>query len=69
MRNQAPLAEPDAPIEAVPADDYHVVGRDEPERAGAGARLVQGLLLVLILVLAVVTFAIFWVVGLLLNIF
>ena len=70
MQNRArPLAEPDMPLAALPPDDYHVVGRDEPEPVGAGARIVQVLLLLLILLVAVATLAIFWVVGLLLNIF
>jgi hypothetical protein len=50
-------------------DDYLVVGDVEPDRPGVGARIVHGLRILLILVLAVLSFAIFWVVGLLLNVF
>lgn len=69
MQNQTRrLADRDAPTAAT-ADDYLVVGRDEPDRPGIGTRIAYGLLFLLIVVLAVLSFAIFWVVGLLLNIF
>ena len=65
MQNQArPMAEQD-----VIADDYHVVGRDEPDRIGAGTRILHGLQILVVAVIAVLSFAIFWVVGLLLNVF
>ncbi|MBV8776718.1 MAG: hypothetical protein JO032_13595 [Alphaproteobacteria bacterium] len=54
---------------AGPASDYLVVGRDEPDPPGIGARIVYGLQIVVILLIALLSFAIFWVVGLLLNIF
>jgi hypothetical protein len=53
----------------VPAGDYLVVGRDEPDAPGIGARIAHGFMILMVLVLALVSFAIFWVVGLLLNIF
>jgi hypothetical protein len=56
------------PISA-PAGDYLVVGDTDPDRPGIGARIAYGLQIVLIIVLAVLSFAIFWVVGLLLNVF
>lgn len=52
-----------------PADDYQVVGGPEPDRPGAGARIVHGLQIVVIILLAALSFAIFWVVGLILNVF
>jgi len=52
-----------------PADDYLVVGDTDPDRLGIGARIAYGLQIVLIIVLALLSFAIFWVVGLLLNVF
>ena len=54
---------------AIARDDYLVMGDPEPDRPGVGARIVHGLQILLILVLAVLSFAIFWVVGLLLNVF
>jgi hypothetical protein len=54
---------------AIEHDDYLVVGDVEPDRPGVGARIVHGLQILLILLMAALSFAIFWVVGLLLNIF
>jgi hypothetical protein len=57
------------PIDEGPPDDYLVENDEEPIRAPAGARIVQGLQVLLILILAVLSLAVFWMVGLVLNIF
>ena len=53
----------------LPADDYLVEGEQEPERPPATLRIVQALQIVLVLVLAALSLAIFWLIGLMLNIF
>ncbi len=69
MQNQTRRStERNGPI-ATTADDYLIVGRDEPERPGFGTRIAYGLLFLIILVIAVLSFATFWVAALLLNIF
>jgi hypothetical protein len=49
--------------------DYVIVGDDEADRPTAGSRILHGLQIIMIIVLAVLSFAIFWVIGLLLNVF
>jgi hypothetical protein len=51
------------------ADDYLVEGEEEFVRPSSGSRIVNALQILLILMLAVLSFAIFWVVGLLFNFF
>jgi hypothetical protein len=75
-RDRAPRAQFAAPpTYAVPRDipapddDYHVEGDDEPLAPSVGARMVQAGQMVLILVLAVLSLAVFWLIGLILNIF
>ena len=54
--------------EAEPVDDYHVEGREEVYLPTIGARIAYILRMLMVLVMAVLSFAIFWVVGLTLNI-
>ena len=50
-------------------DDYLVEGDQEIAQPSTAARLVQTLQVLLILVMAVLSFAVFWLLGLLFNIF
>jgi hypothetical protein len=50
------------------SDDYHIEGEDAGDRPSHAARVVQGFQIVLIVVLAVLSFAVFWLIGLMLNI-
>ena len=50
------------------SDDYLVEGEDADDRPSAGARIVHGLQLLLILVIGVLSLAVFWVAGTMLNI-
>jgi hypothetical protein len=52
-----------------PADDYHVEGVGAGERPSAGSRLIQGLQVAVIFVVAILSFAVFWLIGVMLNIF
>jgi hypothetical protein len=52
-----------------PTDDYLVEGEEESNRPTAGAQVVRVLQILLILVLAALSLAVFWVLGLLFNIF
>ncbi len=49
--------------------DYVIVGDDETDRPTAGSRILHGLQIIMIIVLALLSFAIFWVLGLILNVF
>jgi hypothetical protein len=51
-----------------PTDDYQVEGEAAPARATTGAQVVHVLQVLLIVVLALLSFAVFWLIGLLLNI-
>jgi hypothetical protein len=51
------------------SDDYLVEGEGETSRPTVGAQLVQVLQILLILFLAALTFGVFWLLGLLFNIF
>jgi hypothetical protein len=61
------LRRDDEPISA-PTDDYLVEGEEQPNRPTAGARIAHGLQIALIIALAVLSLAIFWVLGLMFNI-
>ena len=50
------------------SDDYLVDGTEEPARPSTAAQVVHFLQIVLILVMAVLSFAIFWLVGIAFNI-
>lgn len=50
-------------------DDYHVEGDADEGRPTVGLRIVWGLQILLIIVLAILSFAVFFVVGQLLNLF
>ena len=57
------------PIEADgPADDYLVEGDTAAAGPSAALRIVHGLQIVLIVIMAALSFAIFWLVGLMFNI-
>jgi hypothetical protein len=56
------------PISPLPPDDYHVEGETQVEQPTVAARVVHGLQIVLIIVLALLSFAVFWLIGLTLNI-
>ena len=51
-----------------PSDDYLVEGTEEPVRPSATAQVAQFLQVILIAVIAVLSLAVFWLVGTLLNI-
>jgi hypothetical protein len=53
---------------AVPPDDYHVEGETVTVQPTTATRVVHGLQLALIVILAVLSFAIFWLIGLMLDI-
>ena len=50
------------------SDDYLVEGTEEPVRPSATAQIAQFLQVILIAVIAVLSLAVFWLVGTLLNI-
>jgi hypothetical protein len=56
------------PIRPRAADDYLVEGDQQVDQPSTAARLIQTLQIVLIVVLAVLSLAVFWLLGLLLNI-
>ena len=64
-----PLRREIAPGSQLPADDYLVEGATEPETPSAALRVVHGLQVVLVIVLAALSFAVFWLVGTILNLF
>jgi hypothetical protein len=69
MQNQARrIADRDGTV-AIERDDYLVIGDVEPDRPSVAVRIVHGLQVLLILLMAVLSFAVFWVVGLMLHIF
>ena len=51
------------------SDDYLVEGTEEPARPSTGAQVAHFFQIVLIFVMAVLSFAIFWIVGVIFNIF
>jgi hypothetical protein len=51
-----------------PSDDYLVEGTEEPVRPSVMAQVAQFLQVILIAVIAVLSLAVFWLVGTLLNI-
>ncbi|HTQ33981.1 MAG TPA: hypothetical protein VMI30_07415 [Stellaceae bacterium] len=51
------------------SDDYLVEGTEEPARPSTGAQVAHFLQIVMIFVMAVLSFAIFWLVGIAFNIF
>jgi len=51
-----------------PPDDYLVEGDEEPDRQPTGARVIQGLQVLLIAILAVLSLAVFWLIAMMLNI-
>jgi hypothetical protein len=53
----------------VPADDYMVEGDRTYQPPSVGGRVVHGLQILLIVILAVLSFAVFWLIGLMFNIF
>ena len=55
--------------DSVPADDYAVEGDRTFERPTATGRVVHALQIVLIVLVAVLSFAMFWLIGLMLNLF
>lgn len=64
-----PPANRDADPVDLPPDDYLIEGEDLPAPLPKAARLVQTLQVVLILIIAALSLAIFWLMGLALNIF
>jgi hypothetical protein len=56
------------PVSPLPPDDYHVEGETQTEQPTVAARIVHGLQIALIIVLTVLSFAVFWLIGLMLNI-
>ena len=50
------------------SDDYHVEGDAAADQPSTAMRIVHGMQIVLIFVLAVLSFAVFWLIGLMLNI-
>jgi hypothetical protein len=68
MRAETALRRDGDPI-ALRRDDYLVEGDREPEGPTVGARIIHGLQIITIIVIAALSLAIFWVVGLILHIF
>ena len=76
-RKIAPMARRDfdramrqeAPATAAPGDDYLVEGEEQPYRPSVVSQAAQLLQMVMIGVIAVLSLAIFWLVGTMLNIF
>jgi|HubBroStandDraft_4_1064222.scaffolds.fasta_scaffold2719110_1 hypothetical protein len=52
-----------------PLDDYLVEGERQPDGPSIGARFIYGLQVALIIVMAVLSLAVFWLLGLWLNLF
>jgi hypothetical protein len=57
------------PIRPRTQDDYLVEGEQQLDQPTAAARLIQTLQILLIIVLAVLSLAVFWMLGLLFNLF
>ena len=53
--------------EPVPLDDYHVEGHGDDSPHTVGTRVIHSLQILMILMIAALSFAIFWVVGLMLH--
>jgi hypothetical protein len=68
LREMALAMRRDAASGDTATDDYLIVGEEEDERPSAGTRIVHGLQFVLILVLAALSLAVFWLIGMMLNI-
>lgn len=60
--------QPGQPIDA-PADDYLIEGHGEDAPPTVALRVVWGLQILLIVVLAAISFAVFWLVGEMLHLF
>jgi hypothetical protein len=56
------------PVIPPPQDDYHVEGHGAILPPSVGIRIIYALQILMILALAALSFAIFWVVGVVLNI-
>jgi hypothetical protein len=68
MRAETALRRDVEPV-APRRDDYLVEGEREPEGPTVGARIIHGLQIITIIVIAALSLAIFWVIGLILHIF
>jgi hypothetical protein len=68
MRDEAALRRDVDPI-APRKDDYLVEGEQQLEGPTVGARVIHGLQIITIIVIAALSLAVFWVVGLILHIF